>query len=152
MKMKKTLPEVSKETLILENFLKEALSGETIKYETLEKVSGVTMDTKGKSYLRSALKKLKMPYESIPGIGMKLCCVDNAMNIVSHGIIKIDNSVKKAEKTTKQVRDISFDNLSKEEQERITFLTAWFGSVRAFSNSAKTLFGKEQIKIGKIIK
>jgi hypothetical protein len=148
----KTLPKISKETLHLENFLKEALEGEIILFDSLEAVSGVKMDAKGRGYLKTALNKLKLPYEAIRGKGLRLVCPDNALNIVAHKIIKIDNSVKKAEKTTKQVRDKTFDKLNMKEQEQITFLTAWFGSVRAFSNSAKTLFGKEQIKIGTVVK
>lgn len=101
----KTIQEVSEQTLKIENILASGSPGEEFTYQQLQNLTGVKMDNIGKSYMRSALRRLRMPYEVTHGVGIRLLSPDNAMRIVTTKVVKIDNTVKRAEKTVKQVRE-----------------------------------------------
>lgn len=141
-----TIAEVSKETLKIENILKISKPGEFITYKNIEKISGVRMDNKGKSYLRTALNRLKFEYSPVKGEGIQLASPENAIAIVSKRVIKIDNSVKRAEKTTKRVTNQFYDKLTEHEQKNVNYLSAVFASLRAYSQSAKMFFKKTEHK------
>lgn len=142
----KTLAEVSKQTLQIEAVLRNAKPGDFITYKNLEILSGVRMDIKGKSYMRSALNRLKMEYTPRPGEGIELACPENSIQLVSKRVVRIDNSVKRAEKTTKRVVNQFYDKLNEHEQKNVNYLSAVFGSLRAYSQSAKLFFKKSEHK------
>lgn len=139
----KTIQQVSEQTLNIENILSSGSPGEQFTYQQLQSLSGVTMDNIGKSYMRSALRRLKLPYEVTQGVGIRLLSADNAMRIVTNKVVKIDNTVKRAEKTVKHVRERAYNDLDQRGQSSINALTSFFGSIRMFSKSAKMLFKKE---------
>lgn len=141
-----TIAEVSKQSLKLENILKTFRPGEFIAYKNLESLSGVRMDNKGKGYLRTALNRLKLEYSPVVGQGIQLASPENAIAIVSKRVIRIDNSVKRAEKTTKRVTDQFYDKLGDHEQKNVNYLSAVFASLRAYSKSAKLFFKKTDHK------
>lgn len=143
-----SIQQTSAETLKLETLLSNASKGNYFSYKDLQKLTGVLMDNRGKTFMRSALRRLKMPYEVVKGEGIKLLCSDNASRIVVTKVIKIDNSVKRADKTTKQVRDKVYNELTETEQKNINFLSALFGTIRSYSQSAKKIFYSEPLKIG----
>lgn len=141
-----TIAEVSKQTLKIENILKTSKPGEFITYRNLETVSGVRMDNRGKGYLRTALNRLKLEYSPVKGEGIQLCSPDNAIAIVSKRVVKIDNSVRRAEKTTKRVTSQFYDKLNEHEQRNVNYLSAVFASLRAYSKSATMFFKKTEHK------
>lgn len=143
-----SIQEVSKETLQLENVFRSANPGEFFLYSELQKLTGVKMDETGKTYMRSALKRLKLPYEVIRGKGVAVLSPKNATNIVVHKVVKVDTAIKRAEKTTKQVRERVYNELTEPEQKNINFLGALFGTIRSYSQSAKKIFGKKPVMIG----
>lgn len=143
-----SIQEVSKETLQLENVFRSANPGEFFLYSELQKLTGVKMDETGKTYMRSALKRLKLPYEVIRGKGVAVLSPKNATNIVIHKVVKVDTAIKRAEKTTKQVRERVYNELTEPEQKNINFLGALFGTIRSYSQSAKKIFGKKPVMIG----
>lgn len=147
-----TIQEVSKHTLKIENVLSSATPGEFLSYKQIQELSGVQMDNKGKGYMRSALKRLKLPVETISGKGIKIISKDNATSIVVSKVQRIDSSIRKAEKTTKQVRDRVYNELPEVEQKNINFLSALFGTIRSYSQSAKKIFNKPVLTIGEKIK
>lgn len=142
-----TIAEVSKETLRLENILSASKPGEFISYKNIESLSGIKMDNRGKGFLRTALNRLKIEYTPVRGKGIELASASNAIAIVSRRVIKIDNSVKRAEKTTKRVTNQFYDKLSEHEQRNVNYLSAVFASLRAYSQSAKTFFKKTENKV-----
>lgn len=150
--MNKTIQEVSNETLKLEEIFSSATPGEFFSYQSLQQLSNVRMDERGKCYMRSALKRLKLPYEVVIGSGIKILSVENASRIVINKVVKIDNSIKRAEKTTKNVRAKVYDQLPEPEKKNIDFLGALFGTIRSYSTSAKRIFSRQQLKAGEIIK
>lgn len=149
--MNKTIQKVSEETLKIYNLLSSSEPGKEFSYKEIEDSTGVKMNNDGKSKMRSALRKLKMPNETIKGKGIKLLSKENAGSIVAHKVIKVDNAIKKAAKTTKQVSDRVYEQLSEPEKKHLNFVGALFGTIRAYSNSAKKIFQKPQIKQGQEI-
>lgn len=141
-----TIAQASSQTLRIENVLKTSRPGEFITYKNIEVLSGVKMDNKGKGYLRTALNRLKLEYSPVPGEGIELASAQNAIVIVSKRVVKIDNSVKKAEKTTKRITNQFYDKLSESEQKNVNYLSAVFASLRAYSQSAKMFFKKTEHK------
>ena len=142
-----TIAEVSKQTLQIENVLEKAKAGDFITYKNLEILSGVKMNNRGKGYMRTALNRLKIEYTPIRGEGIELASPENSISIVSRRVIKIDNSVKRAEETTKRVTEQFYDQLSENEQKNVNYLSAVFASLRAYSTSAKIFFKKTQEKV-----
>lgn len=142
-----TIAEVSKQTLQIENVLKAAKPGDTITYKNLEVLSGVRMDNKGKGYLRTAMNRLKLEYSPVRGEGIELASPENSISIVSKRVVKIDNSVRRAEKTTKRVTNQFYDKLNEHEQRNVNYLSAVFASLRAYSQSAKMFFKKTNHKV-----
>lgn len=150
--MKKTIQEVSQETLKIEHTLKTIGGGIRISYKEIEERTGVKMDARGKGFLRSAARRMKMPYVTYKGEAIELLSPENAKFIVGHSVVKIDNSVKRAERTTKSVRGQVYERLPENERKTIDVLSALFGSIRAFSTSAKQLFSKPVPRVGDTIK
>lgn len=150
--MSKTIQAVSEATLKLGGLFNSVEPGREFSYKQIQELTGVTMDNAGKSYMRSALKRLKLPYEIIRGEGIKILSVDNASRIVVDKVIKVDNAIKRAAKTTKQVSDRMYDQLPEAEKKNINFLGALFGTIRAYSINAKRIFSKPQLKAGEEIK
>lgn len=146
--MNNSIQEISQNTLKFEAIFSIAEKGKFFSYGDLYQATKVVMDINGKSYMKSALRRLKLPYETIHGEGIRLLSKDNATRIVVRDVMKIDRSVKKAEKTTKQVQNRIFDELPKEQQEQVKFLGSLFGAIRAYSTSAKAIFKPQQMKIG----
>lgn len=143
-----TIQDVSVNTLKLEGIFSSATAGEYFSYQNLQQLSGVRMDNRGKQYIKSALRRLKLPYETVRGQGIRLLSKDNATKIVVRDVIRIDNSIKKAEKTTRQVKDRVYEQLTEGERKNINFLGALFGSIRSYSQSAKRIFKNDPLKIG----
>lgn len=143
-----TIQDVSANTLKLEGIFSSASPGEYFSYTNLQQLSGIRMDNRGKSYIKSAMRRLKFPYETIRGQGIKVLSKDNATKIIVRDVIRIDNSMKKAEKTTRQVKDRVYEQLTDGERKNINFLGALFGSIRSYTTSAKRIFKTDTPKIG----
>ena len=139
--------EPTKETLALEQFLETHQPGTELTYHQIAQVTGVKMDLKGKGYLRSAIHRLKLEYICNHGVGITLGSPTNSSTIIAHKVIRIDNSVKQAEKTTKNVHRQFYDHLPYAEQKQVNYLAALFGTIRSYSQSAKRLFKKEPPKL-----
>lgn len=145
--MKKTIAEISKEALQIEQFLKGCESGEFITYDMLETATGVRMDTRGKGFMRTALNRLKMEYTCVHGNGIELASPENSMGIISQKVVKIDNSVKRAEKTYKNITHSFYDKLSNEDKKQVHFVGSVFGAIRLAANNAKSFFKRENPKV-----
>lgn len=145
----RTIQEVSEQTLKLEAVFSSSPTGEFFTYEQLQELTQVAMDNRGKAFMRTALKRLKLPYETERGEGIKLLSKDNASRIVATKVIKIDNSVKRAEKTTKHIMSNAvFEELTESEKKGINFIGALFATIRSYSQSAKKIFYSKPLIVG----
>lgn len=133
-----TLAKISEESLTLVNYLKDVEHGQILSYQQIEKDSGVKMNTPaGRSYLRTACKKLKREYSCIRGVGIKLASADTATTLVIGRLVKIDNAVKRGERTYNNVSLAFYNELPPAEQKQINFVGAAFGAIRVAAENGK---------------
>jgi len=142
-----TVAEVSKETLVIEAFLKTFNPGEKILYQTIENETKVRMDNRGKQFMRTALNRLKIEYTCIHGFGIELCSAKNATGIIAHRVIRIDKAVKRAGKTTKRVTNQFYDQLSDSEKQHVNVWGSIFTFIHDYSKNARLLFQKPVNKV-----
>lgn len=142
-----TLAKISEESLTLVNYLKDVEHGQILSYQQIEKDSGVKMNTQaGRSYLRTACKKLRREYSCIRGVGIKLASADTATTLVIGRLVKIDNAVKRGERTYNNVSVAFYNELSPAEQKQINFVGAAFGAIRVAAENGK-YFLKNVVKV-----
>ena len=133
-----TLAKISEESLTLINYLKEVEHGQILSYQQIEQDTGVKMDKPaGRSYLRTACKKLKREYSCIRGVGIKLAIAESASTLIIGRLVKIDNAVKRGERTYNNVSVAFYDELPPAEQRQINFVGAAFGAIRVAAENGK---------------
>jgi len=135
----KTIQEVSKETLQIENFISTKEEGSFLTYAEIEKESGVIMDNRGKSFLRTALKRCGHEYLCMKGEGIELASPDSAMTITAHRLVKIDNTVKKSKKTTRNLHNKFADRMEETASKQISFVVAFFALIETQSANMKRM-------------
>lgn len=144
----KTIPQVSQETLILQNYLVEKCKeGEEISFARIQNDTKVKMDSKGKQYLRTAFKRAKLIYLSIRGYGIKIAESSDTMPILVNKLGRIDKAVKRADKTQKTLQSKFFDSLEPHEQKEILYIGAVFGAIRVAADNGKLIYQKTKNKM-----
>ena len=134
----RTLAKISEESLKLIEYLKSIEHGQILSYQQIEKDTDVKMDTPaGRSYLRTACKKLKREYSCIRGVGIELASLKSATSLVIGRLVKIDNAVKRGERTYNNVSIAFYNELSPVEQRQINFVGAAFGAIRVAAENGK---------------
>ena len=141
----KTIQEVSKETIIIQEFIKKQSHGTELSYNSIEHETGVKMNEKGKSYLRSALRREKREYSCKRGYGIVLADANSTMPILMNKMTKIDKAVKRASKSQKNLQSEFFSSLSEDQQKEILFVGAVFGAIRVASENGKIMYTKRHI-------
>ena len=133
-----TLAKISEESLALVNYLKDVEHGQILSYQQIEQDTGVKMNTQaGRSYLRTACKKLKREYSCLRGVGIQLMGVNTATTLIVGRLVKIDNAVKRGERTYNNVSVAFYNELSPAEQKKINFVGAAFGAIRVAAENGK---------------
>lgn len=132
-----TLAKISEESLKLIEYLKGIEHGQILSYQQIEQDTGVKMDNKGKSYLRTACKNLKREYSALKGIGIELASSKTASTLIVGRLIKIDNAVRRGERTYNNVSVAFYNELAPEEQRQINFVGAAFGAIRVAAENGK---------------
>ena len=132
--------EVSKQTLKIEAYLKTLNPGQKVSYKEIESESGVTMNDRGKQFMRSALNRLKIEYSCIRGNGIELCDEISATGMIARRVIKIDSAVRRADKTTKRVTTQFYSKLSENDKQHVNVVASIFGAIRAYSQNARMMF------------
>ena len=136
MSTKKGIAVISDETLAIRDFIETAPLGATIPYLTIESQTGVKMNTQGKQKLRSACNSLHIEYTCIRGDGIVLMSPENADQMVSHRLIRIDNAVRRGEKTTNRAMK-HINEMPEETRRKTLFAASVFGAIRASAQLAK---------------
>ena len=133
-----TLAKISEDSLTLVNYLKDVEHGQILSYQQIEQDTGVKMNTQaGRSYLRTACKKLKREYSCIRGIGVKMASAEMASTLIIGRLVKIDNAVKRGERTYNNVSVAFYNELPPAEQKQINFVGAAFGAIRVAAENGK---------------
>ena len=143
---KKTVPEISKETLILQTYIEGLDNGAELSWEKIENDTGILMDNNNKAHLRTACKRARREYSCIYGYGIRLADTESVMPILTNRLVKIDKTVKRGEKSQKILQEQFFHTLSEKEQKDILFVGACFGAIRIAAENGKLIFKHEQPK------
>lgn len=146
----KSIQEATMQMLAIKDYLELANDGAIIPYADVEKNTKVKMNEKGKQYLRSALRSLGREYACIIGYGIELESPENAINLVGHRLIKIDNAVKRGEKTANNVMKFMND-MSDTDKKKVLFCASVFGAIRASASIAKKEYIANKQKTSKLI-
>lgn len=141
----KTIQKVSEETLAIENYLKDVPEGKLITYEEIAKECKVKMDTAGKGYMRTAIKRLRLEYSCIIGIGIQLADTGSASTIVVSKLSRIDSAVKRGEKSFNNISMQFYDRLESREQKQLNFIGAAFGAIRLAAENGKRILKEKFI-------
>lgn len=143
----KTIQDVSKETLKIEAYLSDKPEGQFLSYKEIQQETNVQMNERGKQFLRRAMKRLKLEYECIRGAGIKLASENSATTIVVHRLARIDNAVKKGEKTHKVIKNQFYERLTDTEKKGLDLFGYAFAAIRAGANYGKKLL-KAKVELG----
>jgi hypothetical protein len=76
-----TIQQVSQQTLKFESIFTDAPLNQYFSYKELQERTGFEMSDRNKTYMRSALRRLKLPYEVRRGDGIVLVGEKNAIRI-----------------------------------------------------------------------
>ncbi len=142
----KTKAVLSKESVILSQFLSEQKPGSDLSWAAIEVATGVKMDTLGKGTLRRAAERLRLEYTSNHGYGIVLASAGTALPIVSERLVRIDRAVRRGDRTQQTIQEQFFASLNEDEQKRILFAGAVFGAIRVAAESGRMLYGRRDSK------
>lgn len=145
--MGKTIAEVSEDTLKLQAYLEKQKNGAELSYMRIEHDTGVVMDSRGKGYLRTALRRAKLESSTERNVGIVLADSKNAMGIIVNKLQKIDRTVKRGEKTHKNIQEQFFHSLTPEKQREILYIGAVFGAIRVAAENGKVIYSKKPREI-----
>jgi hypothetical protein len=133
---------ISAEVKRLKEFLEAAAEhrpGQQISYLEIEETTGVTMNLKGKGYLRNAAQYVGVEYSAIPKYGIEIAGADNGLSIIGGRLARIDSATRRAEKATKNISQRYIANMSDDDRRSVLFLGSVFGAIRASADSYKLL-------------
>jgi hypothetical protein len=141
--MSRTIAEVSNDTLKIETVLKNSKTGDFLAYGILEDLSGVKMDNKGKGFLRTALKRLKLDYSPVRGEGIQLTDHNTASDAVVETVVKVDRAVKRGNKRVKNITKADyFSEIESVTKKDILCVSSMLETLANHSKGAKTFFQK----------
>lgn len=132
--------EPSEEMLKIKTVLESAPIGSYIAYSDLEAKTGVRMDTRGKSLMRSACRSLKISYRCARGDGIELEGPENAMGIVTSNMKRVDNGIKKTTKVSTRLQLRHASEMKDEDRNRLTAAVSLFGAIRAMASGLSKIY------------
>lgn len=132
----KSVPETELKIQKLKDYFESQADGDELSWMRIESDTGVTMDYRGKGLARSALRKLRRPYEALRGHGLKMSSPDSAITIMGGKFVRIDAAVRRADRTRACLQDRHLVQMSHKDQAKMLALAGFFGAVRAFASEA----------------
>jgi len=133
-----SIPEREAQVAILREYLSTVADGEELSWVRIEDDTSIKMDTIGRSMVRRALSKMKRPYEALRGTGVRLSSADSALPIMKGRFGRIDNAVRRADRTRNHLADRHTEQMNARDRDKMTTLAGFFGAVRAFAAEAST--------------
>jgi hypothetical protein len=148
----KGIAEVSKETLQIETYLQTLNPGEQVLYSIIETETGIKMDERGKSCLRSALRRLRLNYTRLrspnTGKGYILASPENSVGIVVENVMRVDKGIRKTHKVTESLKKSFYSQLNDQDKNSLDFVHRETGAMLAFARLiTKGVFAKEKPKV-----
>lgn len=114
--MERTIAQVSADTLAIEKYLTTAPRETLITYTEIQEASGVLMDVQGKTRLRSACRRLRLPWDVRPGLGIYLAGPGNCMNILRRGASRVGGAVRRVKVLHTIVTEQFLEDLSADDR------------------------------------
>lgn len=118
-------------------YLETLQDGEEVPWIRFEADLNITMDDAGRNIVRDALRKAKRPYESIRGEGIRLSSPERAMAILGQRFVRIDNTVRSADRTQRALQARHLESMKPSEQQKMLAAAGFFGTIRAFAADAR---------------
>jgi hypothetical protein len=140
--MKRTIAELDKESIMLQEYLSTQKTGAELSYIAIEHGSAVKMDQRGRAHLRRCMHRMKIEYSCSFGYGIKLADPGSVMPILSTRIHRIDRAVKRGDRSQKILQEQFFESLPADQQKQVLFAGAIFGAIRLASEQGRTLYKK----------
>lgn len=134
----KSIPEIEEKVVRLAEYFSAMSDGSNVSWEQIATDTKIEMDTHGRSLARRALKRIKRPYAAVRAVGVTLSAPVNTIQIVSNRFVRVDNALRRADTTRKQLAERHFDHLEERDKGRMLTLAGFFGAVRVFAKEAKT--------------
>lgn len=141
---------IAEETLKLKTYLlqlAESHAGQSISFEQIAYDTGIDMDAKGKTRLRNAAKYAGVEYAGVKNYGITLAGAKNGTTIIGGRLARIDSSVRRAEKATKNISRRYLQEMNAEDQKKVVFLGSVFGAIRSASDQYRTMIEKKQNQV-----
>jgi len=119
--------------------------GEELTWLRIEADTGVKMAKHGRSLARRALRN--RPYESICGQGIRLSSAESALSIAHGRLVRIDQSVRRADKVQQELQTRHLNEMKVGEQQRLLMLASFFGAIRTVAkNATSKVFSPVRVK------
>ena len=137
--------QITQATLEIERYLSAKQPGDLISFDEVQEKTKVTMDNRGKAYLRTALKRLELEYLPHQGKGVELADEHTALVVINGRVKKINSSVRRGSKTHKVLVNRHYSKLSVEDQKRADFIGAVFAVMYTESKGLAGMMRKVQL-------
>jgi len=147
MEQPKSLSRLSRESLILRQYVEAMPPGTLLEYSAVAAETGIPMTRINKNKLRSGILAVGKEYEVIRHIGYRLACRTNAIDVLSHRLASIDSRVKRADRTRTVIQSQFYDQLTVPEQRGVLFLGAVFGAIRVAAENGRKIYSREPRQI-----
>ncbi len=139
-----TSPELAAAREKISEYFSDKPDGAMISWLEMERDIGIPMrsmhrtgELDGRSLVRQALQKMKRPYETVHGSGIRLSAAATAVTILGGAISKVANATKRAKKVHANLQERHMKELSTYDRERMTRAAGMFATL--------DLLRKEQI-------
>ncbi len=138
MTIQKSIPAIEERVARLAVYFSALPDGTELTWKQIATDTSISMNQHGRGLVRRALKKLKRPYAAVRAVGVILSSPSNAMAIVGNRFVRIDNAVRRADRTRSELTVRHFDSMEERDKGKMLTLAGFFGAVRTFANEAKT--------------
>ncbi len=142
-----TIAKASDDMLEIKEFFRDSPDGAIVPYEDIEKHTGIKMDYQGKQRMRSALHSLRREYACVRGYGIELSSPDNSDVLVGSRLVRIDNAVKRGERSTNRLISQHLKDMPQKTREKVLLAGSIFGAIRASADLAKKQFNVQKEKL-----
>ena len=144
---RRSIQEVSEDTLILTDWLKNAAPDQDYAFLEITQATGIAMDRKGKDTLRRASRRASVEYSAIKGFGIRLAGPRTGLSVVAHHGQRIKNTVRRGERAFHNV-STHRDGMQEGDRRLMDMMGAGFAAINVATEQARKMFSQERRAIG----
>lgn len=83
----------------------------------------------GRTLVRRALRKLRRPYETVHGSGLRLSAAATAVNILGRALTKVSNQTSRAQRVHADLQERHLHEMTADDRERMTRAAGLFATI-----------------------